>query len=268
MSRRTRSPWRAAAALLCCSTVGSLAPAAAAAAPPPAVRTGVLVHGYHLQAPAWERVVWGDAKTGELGRVPHGVDLALKERATLCVFGTGGSEADDGTLEGPYTLSYLRQNLHRLLLFERFADADLEALSARLETVAVADDASTNTVEELEAARALFEAAGIDRVILVSSPTHLPRCLRDASVVFRKPGSSYRPVLLASPCDTPFLNTCAADVAVAEPPHRGDRDPATDPKPPFCELANRMLRLPAHQRPAFARRVDALLVENEEAAGQ
>lgn len=111
-----------------------------------------------------------------------------------------------------------------------------------------------------------------DRVILVSSPTHLPRCLRDACSLWLDPqhrpppggdgatptagerpenadtmarggrdkdgrrgenggGEKRRrrrqpwlPLVLASPSDTNYAGYGPDDVAIVEPPHRGDRD--------------------------------------------
>lgn len=118
-----------------------------------------------------------------------------------------------------------------------------------------------------------------DRVILVSSPTHLPRCLRDACSLWldpqhkrpptaggaiptageraedadaarhrerdnqgrakrekeeeggekertrpRRRRGSWLPLVLASPSDTSFAEYGPGDVAIVEPPHRGDTD--------------------------------------------
>lgn len=108
----------------------------------------------------------------------------------------------------------------------------------------------------------MFPQEGCDRIILVSSPTHLPRCLRDASSLWLEPPAlnpnascpttqgaacleepstagdgiesncdnieerlrnQWRPLLLASPSDTSFADFGPEDVAIAEPPHRPDR---------------------------------------------
>lgn len=114
-----------------------------------------------------------------------------------------------------------------------------------------------------------FRQENCDRVILVSSPTHLPRCLRDACSLWLDPppprregtgrttghqtqnadttnhggqGSQesinengggekerrrrrpWRPLVLASPSDTNYAGHGPSDVAIVEPPHRGDHD--------------------------------------------
>eukprot|EP00611_Tribonema_gayanum_P024598 TRINITY_DN5471_c2_g1_i1.p1 TRINITY_DN5471_c2_g1~~TRINITY_DN5471_c2_g1_i1.p1 ORF type:complete len:145 (-),score=37.69 TRINITY_DN5471_c2_g1_i1:41-418(-) len=65
-------------------------------------------------------------------------------------------------------------------------------------------------------------------------------------------------VLLCSPCDTCWPGSSPSDVAIVEPPHRGDRDVALD-SVPLHGLVNRMFSLPARDRPAFQRDLNELL---------
>ena len=46
---------------------------ASVTAPP---STGIVVHGFHCNAPRWEEVVWGDEAAQRLGRLPHAALLA------------------------------------------------------------------------------------------------------------------------------------------------------------------------------------------------
>lgn len=124
-----------------------------------------------------------------------------------------------------------------------------------------------------------FGQENCDRVILVSSPTHLPRCLRDACSLWldsphpppqraegatltagkgaenaettgrggqgnqgrldehgggeegpgrgrgrRRQPRSWQPLVLASPSNTNYAGYGPGDVAIVEPPHRGDSD--------------------------------------------
>ena len=117
-----------------------------------------------------------------------------------------------------------------------------------------------------------FGQENCDRVILVSSPTHLPRCLRDACSLWLDPQHqapsrtqnrpsagehaedagtadhgrqdsrgrideddgeeeeerirrpTWLPLILASPSDTSYAGYGPSDVAIVEPPHRGDHD--------------------------------------------
>jgi len=222
-------------------------------------RTAILVHGCHLEADGWEQAVWGDIPSQRMGRLPHAALLALREDAVLMVLGTGGS-ARGGIYEGEYTLQYLRRNLPRLYAFDAVRDEgiNLAALATLVEDISVCETSSKNTIEELEEAGKLFARAGVNRVILVSSPAHLPRCLKTAVAVFGAAG--YRPTLFSSPCETCFSGCEAEDVVVIEPPHRGDRDKSMDGSPlALHRLAARALRVPAHRKLSFASSLDALL---------
>ncbi|CAM9512096.1 unnamed protein product, partial [Phaeothamnion confervicola] len=208
--------------------------------------------GCHLEADKWPNIMWGDEEQKLMGRLPHAIRLASQEGASLIVFGTGSSERD-GVIEGRYGMNYLldRQvTLHNapcdtgsfLSFYCLNSFSRARSVSSRSSQSLIPIRESRNTVQELQRARALFEEAGCTRVILVSSPTHLPRCLRDACIIFAHsdPGNNgggdddggdgaappdrrWRPVLLASPCDTSYAGAGPADVAVVEPPHRGDR---------------------------------------------
>ena len=114
-------------------------------------------------------------------------------------------------------------------------------------------------------------AQRVRRAVLVSSPTHAPRCLRDACAVARQVG--FEGTLSVSPCGTSWTEL---EPVVLEPPHRPDRQPAVSlagAPPPFYELARRAARI-AHSRTSdaasdalrddsFRRALDALLVRLE-----
>jgi DUF218 domain len=158
-----------------------------------------------------------------------------------------------------------------LAKFEAFADCSLSELKARIEPICTAETTAQNTAQELQAAGSIFAAASIERVILVSSPTHLPRCLRDACALWSTPRtsskcSSWRPtVVLCSPSDTSYEGCSASDVTVLEPAHRGDRDAALDGDsiPQLHALAARALRVQRKDKLAFQQQLDALLREYE-----
>lgn len=172
---------------------------------------GILVHGCHLMADDWESIVWG-CPPEQLGRLPHAALLAWEERSSLrCLcFGTGASErADDGELEAQYTLRFLFENLARLAEFSAFVEAevDLSKLEVLLRRVCAVDTVSHNTVEEVRQGLMKFSEAGCKRAVLVSSPTHLPRCLACACTVMELQPELFEGSLWASPCDTNYQDT-------------------------------------------------------------
>ena len=215
------------------------------------MKTGVLVHGCNLNIENWRHVAWGDPP-GQLGRIPQGILVAHQFQADTIVFGTGasskefrlgrhanGAKSDDDSnadrklLEAEYSLEYLRQYFDSLRSFDAFKESIPEVASEQgwakfressLSRI-VLDIESQNTIEEIKAAAEVFLAADIEQVILVSSPSHVVRCLRDATSIFasdqRLAGLQHR--ILASPSITCYEGTVPSDVVVVEPPHRPDR---------------------------------------------
>ncbi|CAN0264877.1 unnamed protein product [Pylaiella littoralis] len=261
------------------------------------VRTGVLIHGCHLGAKGWRKIMWGDEQQQRLGRLPHGVRLAWEENACVVVLGTGASELD-GVVEGRYAVEYLIRNWDKLRGFnEAFSGVDLETMREAVQPSLVAEVRSQNTREELIEAGRIFRKENCDRVILVSSPTHVPRCLRDACSAWlnsshhdslpkdgapstrgehvelvgimehgngedegdwvgsggeeaakrneeedkerrRQRLRPWRPVILASPSGTSYADYGPGDVAIVEPPHRGDSAPKTPSLPHSARRAS------------------------------
>mmetsp|Transcript_23177 Transcript_23177/g.74705 ORF Transcript_23177/g.74705 Transcript_23177/m.74705 type:complete len:251 (+) Transcript_23177:139-891(+) len=181
--------------------------------------TGIVVHGFHCNAPRWEEVVWGDEAAQRLGRLPHAALLAWQARHELQAFicGSGASQTASGSAEADALISLLFERLPSLLSFDAFRGVDLEALEALLRRTVIADTESLNTQQEVLAALARLSRLGVQRALLVSSPTHMPRCLRDASVAAARLG--YEGTVLASPCGTSWTEETAV---VVEPPHRPD----------------------------------------------
>ena len=224
-------------------------------------KMGILVHGCHLQADGWEHIVWG-VPPAQLGRIPHAALLAWEERQTLAAvcFGTGASQTARGELEGDYTLRMLFERLPRLSEFDAFAKVPLDKLEQLLRRTASAETVSKNTVEEVREGLQRFADAGCRRAVLVSSPTHLPRCLACACTVEEEHPGLFTGSVWASPSDTSYKDSSAGDVVVVEPPHRGDRDKELDALP-FHAMVKRSYRVQGEQRVAFLQRFEALLGE-------
>lgn len=228
------------------------------------MKTGVLVHGCHLDAYDWRGIVWGYPKDGLMGRAPKGVLIAHQEQAELIVFGTGASsrvvERDGRELtmkEGEYTLDYLLGHFDELAQFPAFAGLDLSALRERVTAIGQAESRSQNTREEVREAAELFLERGIERVVLVSSPTHISRCIRDAYAALEGPGfEGLRQNLFATPSDSGYLGARAEDVVIFEPPHRADRHSA-----PIHLNVQRILRIPPDELDGFLKKLDRMLQE-------
>lgn len=185
--------------------------------------TAVLIHGCHLQAEGWEDIVWGDPANGRLGRVPYGLLKAMEANAKMIIFGTGASEKD-GLKEGMYTYRYA---MERLPEFFRSAGVPHErwyVTKSWINSVTKLELTSQNTREEVLAAARMAKEAGIERLILVSSPEHIMRCHQAAlSVLGAERGLSFfLDELYATASHTHFKDATVDDVVIIEPPHRGD----------------------------------------------
>lgn len=205
------------------------------------MKTGVLVHGCNLHIENWRHVAWGDPPH-DLGRIPHGVLIAHQYNATVIVLGTGAShkpfrfgerkDSDRTLVEAEYGFEYLRKYFHQLSQFEvlrnripELAGDQIGSFKVGLLDRVVLDLNSRNTEEEILNAGDAFLKAGVERVFLVSSPSHVVRCLRDATATYvdQPRFAAFRHNLFASPSVTCYEGSTASDVVVVEPPHRPDR---------------------------------------------
>lgn len=244
-------------------------------------KTGILVHGYNLHAAQWEDVAWGTPPE-RIGRVPMGVFVALSEQADVMVFGSDASEKD-GLLESEATARLLWERFDDLAGFRVFKGMETELthppaadrFRQRIESILHLDRVSKNTRDEIAYAGRVFIDRDVDRVILVSSPTHLPRCLRDACAIYGVDGamSGLLQELYAAPSVTGYPGYSADDVTIFEPPHRPDRPGHPDrpshpdrPGRPGADMSRVVARVhdvPENKRERFVRRLDDLLQEFE-----
>ena len=231
------------------------------AAAPSAGTTGIVVHGYHRQAHNWEEVVWGDMANQHLGRLPQAALLAWESRHELATFicGSGASCDAAGMIEAHAIVALLFERLPSLAAFERFRGVDLVELAQLLHRTVVTDTVSTNTEQEVRSALVRLQQAGVRHAVLISSPTHMPRCLRDACSLASKVG--YVGSLAACPCDTSWSSEAPI---VLEPAHRPDAVRSAS----FYHLARRASALAFQARSEDKRRrflaaLDALLCSFE-----
>jgi hypothetical protein len=219
------------------------------------MRTGILVHGCHLEAFDWRGIVWG-SPPHEPGRIPMAVYVAVKEDADVIVFGTGASERG-GKKESEFTREYLLEHFSELEEFSCFDGMAIGQQRDRMEAISVAECDSRNTLDEMGAAGRIFLEKGIEKAILVSSPTHIPRCIRDALEVFQAPEfATLKRNLYAVASDTSYLGGRVEDVVIFEPPHRGDRGSFLT-----HYIVKRILKIPEDRTDLFLKELDALLAK-------
>lgn len=215
--------------------------------------TAVLIHGCHLGADEWENIVWGDPENGIWGRASRGLQIALQEDAGLVIWGTGASQRD-GIKESEYTYKYA---------FERFASCPVFPRNIKVTTnlmkCSVIDEESQNTREEIQRAADLCSYEDEYELILVSSPTHIARCLQEATTL-RLAGDIPNIKIVAVASDTCYAGSTPKDVFIMEPPHRGDRS-----KAPMNQTLQRMkpIRRDKELYEAFHTDLQALLATYE-----
>lgn len=230
----------------------------------PAPRIGILVHGFNTLAKGWDLTVWGDHEHDKMGRIPQALAVLsmfkllissaentsnriaavaddTKAAVALLLWGSGVPSIHAGKNEGKFTMDVMLERfklLRSFSYFNKMSAAEMDKLESLVINVSTTEDGSTNTVTEIEMAFRRFERVGVNVIVLVSSATHAPRCLRDASKVLEnwKTESDHdgdvpctdkghfkriqwSPLLFVSPAATCFEGCFAGDVVIAEPPH-------------------------------------------------
>lgn len=205
------------------------------------MKTGILIHGCNLQTENWRNIAWGEAP-GKMGRIPQGLLAALTLNAEVVVLGTGASRKKFGypgsphtgkvLLEAEYAMAFLENRFDELQSFKAWSDhypvqdeAGWNHVKETLRSRIDLDIESNNTVSEIKAAGEVFLRHGCTRVVLISSPTHLIRALRDASTIYQNDRrfEAFHDNILAMPSSTCYEGYKASDVVVIEPVHRPDR---------------------------------------------
>lgn len=210
----------------------------------------VLIHGHHLQAPEWEKLVWGTHNLEQVGRIPRGIEIAIKEKAKLIIWGTGASEdIPSGKKESEYTNLFAITHAEELAAYVGSSKKEIIDLITQYSDVQLG---TKNTKDEIREALALCKEKGIHTLYLVSSPTHISRCLLTAIQL----QDEYTPVLYGVPAETYTELWNPKDVAIVEPAHRPDRAEV-----PMNLLAKRMasVRKYKHRAPELYEDVKQLL---------
>ncbi|MSU74860.1 hypothetical protein EXS57_03760 [Candidatus Kaiserbacteria bacterium] len=236
------------------------------------MKTGILVHGPHLQAKGWEGLAWGKPPH-QMGRIPKAIQMYFRLGAEALYFGTGASEKD-GVKEGQYMFDTLFARKRQLGDFDalqsmkNLGGLDIHLtpngpiIYARTQAEVIIDTVSQNTKEELLGAGDAFLARGITEIVLVSSATHMPRCLRDAQSIYNDPQykGKYKTLaqgLLVAPADTCYEGADYDSTVIFEAPHRGDR-----PSYPLNEKARLLLKVKPGNLEEFGRLLQELVAEH------
>lgn len=196
------------------------------------MKTGILVHGRHLETREWERIVWGEPPH-KLGSLPTLIATALEigmDQVSCIVFGTGAS-SKDGLTEAEYTKQFLLDNFDRVSEFPSITEhpdfQDNQPKLRALFELIICENTSQNTYQEIEQASKIFTEHGVTDVRQITCGSHAPRCIATQLRVRSEGGIPGNQRWFCTTDDMTYVGTSAADVTVIEPPHRGD-DPMID----------------------------------------
>lgn len=183
------------------------------------MKTAVLIHGLHVESPLWEHLVWGNPRNDESGRAACGIVEAANNYADLIFWGTGASQKD-GLKESAYTKRLALSRLDHLVPYvHTFSSA--ASLRQYVESVSFVDIVTQNTAQEVRAALEKCREMGIEKLTLVSSQGHVPRCFRDARKAARAMGFPIR--IYATDADTRYPDDDMNNSVIVEAAHRPDR---------------------------------------------
>lgn len=184
-------------------------------------KTAVLIHGLHLQANEWERLVWGDLKNSIIGNIPRGIKLAIENNADLIYFGSGASEKN-GKKESEVTLESAKSRLEELA---SYVDMEEQALQEILDKKSYCDTVAKDTKEEINNFLDLCLEKNITNVIFVPFASQAPIAMRRvlAAVLENPKYFKFKDSFQVIPSDTRYKDVTMNDIVIFTPPHRGDR---------------------------------------------
>lgn len=184
-------------------------------------KTAVLIHGLHLQANDWEKIVFGDLDKNIFGNVPRGLEIALENNTELVYIGSGASDKD-GLKECEYALLETKKRIPEYA--KRFNINDLE-ISSLLDEKTYLDTKAKDTKEEIDNFLKLCLEKQIDELYFIPVAGQAPIAARRISkaIVENPQYAKYLHSYFICPSDTKYANLMMDDIVIFTPPHRGDR---------------------------------------------
>ena len=165
----------------------------------------------------WEHVVWGEPARGIYGRQAYALKLFLEYHARgetpHIYFGNGSYVAHDGRSEAEYTKDFV---FSRLSEIEGFGDESIR--KALQESIFIETCFGQNTRGEVVGCFDQCMQKNLGVVVLVTSPFHAPRSLRDA-LALREEQRVVTLRILAEACDTNPPGCNPSGVDIKEPRH-------------------------------------------------
>jgi hypothetical protein len=192
---------------------------------------GIWVHGRHVNAEEWERLVWGEPprKPGSLTRLVVEMLNWGPEHIGFIGFGTGASRTEDGLFESEAMKRYLLKYLDELSEFDAITGHPMAILlEEQVDTFAACmndifcDTQSQNTRQEIEYAARLFEQRGITHVVHITCGSHAARCAQEVSKARIEGVIPPWQFWYCTGDDQVYAHSTINRTKVVEDPHRGD----------------------------------------------
>ena len=151
------------------------------------MKKGLLIHSYNCNESNWLHTVWG-YPPDKPGRLVTAAKVMLEESIDIALIcGTAGEK--EGKKECWWMRDYLYQHLESLKLFTVYQifqqyTVDMKKILDRILVVREKD--ASDTAGETEYAGRFFIEAEVEKVILLTSPDHVSRAIRDALSAWQK----------------------------------------------------------------------------------
>lgn len=179
-------------------------------------KIGLLILSYNVTEPNWEDTVWGTLDRP--GRLVRAAAVMMEEDADIAVI-TGGIGQKEGRLEAQWMKERLYHGLEELKEFtvypvlQQFSPAEIRE---KLDEVLELEEMAKNTAENMANTGAIFNEAGADKVIIVTSPDHISRAIRDAIQFWSKDYPRLVRNLYGTPSATFYSARTEEDKAIAK----------------------------------------------------
>lgn len=178
----------------------------------------MVVLGYSPKEKNFEEVVWG-IPPDKPGRMVRGLKDLLEDPEAKTMIITGGTEKD-GRKEAEWMRDLLYQKLEELKqfsdpVFQKFSTQEIREI---LDRNLILETNATNTRENLENVAKILKEKDVKSVVLVTSPDHISRAMRDAIIIWQETYPEFTRSLFGSPSTTLYSEGDMGDVVIAEPP--------------------------------------------------
>lgn len=191
------------------------------------MKKGLLILSYNCNEPNWEETVWG-TPPDRPGRLVKATAVLLEEDVDIAII-SGGTGVKEGVGEAQWLKNRLYQGLEELKKFtiypvlQRFTP---EQIKNKLDKILVLEEKAVNTATNLKNTGIMFKEAGVEKVIVVTSPDHISRGLRDGLQFWSKEYPELAANLYGTASVTLYSNRTPEDqeiakmenVVIAEPP--------------------------------------------------